>query len=74
MTPKKQKDTVISDPVRVQEVLLRGVVEVISKENLQKKLLSGKRLRIKLGIDPTGAHLHIGHANNVEFFALIDVA
>lgn len=65
MALKTRKDTVISDPGRIQEVLLRGVVEVISKESLHKKLTSGKRLRIKLGIDPTGSSLHIGHANNL---------
>lgn len=45
-----------------ETLLERGVVEVIVKEDLQKKLKSGKKLRIKLGIDPTGADLHIGHA------------
>jgi len=42
--------------------LTRGVEEVIKKENLEKLLLSGKKLNIKLGIDPTGSDLHIGHA------------
>ena len=36
--------------------------EVLVKENLKKKLLSGKKLRIKFGIDPTGSVLHLGHA------------
>lgn len=43
-------------------LLERGIVEVIVKEELKKKLKSGKKLRIKLGIDPTGSDLHIGHA------------
>jgi tyrosyl-tRNA synthetase len=42
-------------------IMERGVVNVIVKEELQKKLHSGKKLRIKLGIDPTGSALHIGH-------------
>lgn len=42
-------------------LLSRGVVEVIVKKDLEKKLKSGKKLRVKLGIDPTGADLHIGH-------------
>ncbi len=46
----------------VEEVLARGVEEVIDKENLKKKLLSGKTLRIKLGIDPTSPNIHIGRA------------
>ncbi len=47
---------------RIEEVLSRGVEEVIDKENLRKKLLSGKILRIKLGIDPTSPNIHIGRA------------
>lgn len=46
----------------VQELLTRGVEEVIVAEHLQKKLASGQKLRIKFGIDPTGSDLHIGHA------------
>ncbi|MFA6991715.1 MAG: tyrosine--tRNA ligase [Candidatus Gracilibacteria bacterium] len=46
----------------VKNLLERGVVDVIVKEELEKKLKSGKKLRIKLGIDPTGSDLHIGHA------------
>lgn len=48
---------------KITETLERGVAEVISREHLTHKLASGKKLRVKLGIDPTGAHLHIGHAN-----------
>ncbi len=36
--------------------------EVIVRENMEKRLLSGGKLRIKLGIDPTGSVLHLGHA------------
>lgn len=42
-------------------LLARGIAEIISKEELQKKLDSGKKLRVKLGIDPTAPHLHLGH-------------
>jgi tyrosyl-tRNA synthetase len=38
-----------------------GTNEIISLEELEKKLASGKKLRIKLGIDPTAADLHLGH-------------
>ncbi|MDP4000981.1 MAG: tyrosine--tRNA ligase [bacterium] len=47
---------------QIQEILTRGVQEVINRKHLEKKLVSGKKLRVKLGIDPTGAKLHIGHA------------
>jgi tyrosyl-tRNA synthetase len=44
------------------ELLTRGVTEVIVKSDLEKELKAGKKLRIKLGIDPTGPRLHIGRA------------
>jgi len=46
----------------VDALLSRGVGEVIVKDDLRKKLLSGQRLRVKLGIDPTSPDLHIGRA------------
>lgn len=47
---------------QVEDVLTRGVTKVIQKEELEKLLLSKKRIRLYLGIDPTGFDLHIGHA------------
>lgn len=47
---------------QIDEILSRGVNEVIDKENLKKRLLSGEKLRIKLGIDPTSPNLHLGRA------------
>lgn len=46
----------------ITEIIERGVAEVIVKEDLEKALKSGKKLKVKLGIDPTGFDLHIGHA------------
>ncbi len=53
---------IITDKQKINQLLTRGVEEVLIKENLEKRLLSGKKLRIKLGIDPTGSVLHLGHA------------
>ncbi len=53
---------VSTDEQKIDEVLSRGVTEVIVKDDLRKKLLSGERLRIKLGIDPTSPDLHLGRA------------
>jgi len=39
----------------------RGVVELISEEELIKKLKDKRPLRIKAGFDPTAADLHLGH-------------
>ncbi|MCM2268418.1 MAG: tyrosine--tRNA ligase [Elusimicrobiales bacterium] len=41
--------------------LTRGAVDVVSREDLAKKLSSGKKLRIKFGVDPTSRDLHLGH-------------
>ena len=45
-----------------QELLHRGVEEIIDEAHLEKKLKSGKSLRIKLGIDPTSPHIHLGRS------------
>ncbi len=41
--------------------LLRGVDEVLVKQELVKKLEEGRPLRIKAGFDPTAPDLHLGH-------------
>ncbi len=51
-----------TDEKKVDALLTRGVSEIIGKEELRKKLLSGTPLRIKLGIDPTSPDLHVGRA------------
>lgn len=51
-----------TDAKKIDELLSRGVSEVIHEEGLRKKLESGERLRIKLGIDPTSPNIHIGRA------------
>lgn len=45
-----------------KDVLARGVVEIIDNDHLAQRLASGTKLRIKLGIDPTGPDLHLGHS------------
>ncbi|MDE2071373.1 MAG: tyrosine--tRNA ligase [Patescibacteria group bacterium] len=51
-----------TDRAAVDELLTRAVASVIPKELAIKKLTSGERLRVYLGIDPTGAKLHLGHS------------
>jgi len=51
-----------SDPEKIKEILARGVEEAIDKDSLAKKLSSGKRLRVKFGIDPPAADIHLGHS------------
>ena len=51
-----------TDKEAINELLTRGVNEVIGKKHLEEQLLSGKQLRVKLGIDPTSPNLHIGRS------------
>jgi tyrosyl-tRNA synthetase len=43
------------------EVIHRGIDRIVPEEELRKKLATGRPLRIKLGIDPTGFDVHLGH-------------
>lgn len=47
------------------EIISRGAVDLISKDDLEKKLAEsaaeGRPLRIKAGFDPTAPDLHLGH-------------
>src|SRR5260221_2975061 len=48
---------------KIEELLTRGVANIIpGKEELKKLLESGKKLNIYLGIDPTATNIHLGHA------------
>lgn len=47
---------------KIDEILTRGTSEAIDAKNLKKKLMSGKKLRVKLGIDPTSPNIHIGRS------------
>ena len=44
------------------EILKRDAVQIYSEETLLKKLESGKKLKIKLGADPSRPDLHLGHS------------
>src|SRR3989338_6301374 len=48
--------------IETRVILERNVEAVINKASLEKKLSSGKKLRIKFGIDPTGGNIHIRRA------------
>ncbi len=43
------------------DIIKRGVDELIVESELRKKLETGRKLRIKLGLDPTAPDLHLGH-------------
>lgn len=52
----------MADEQKIKEILERGVEDVIVKEHLEAALRSGKKLRVKFGIDPTGPKIHLGRA------------
>lgn len=53
------------DPI--ESLLTRRVVEVLpSREEMEKVLRSGKKLRIYLGVDATSPVIHVGHAVQIQ--------
>ena len=42
-------------------ILKRGVAEIIVEEELVRLLESGKKLRLKMGFDPSRPDIHLGH-------------
>lgn len=53
---------VITDEKKIDELLSRGVDTIYpTKDALKEVLLSGKKLKLYQGFDPTGDKLHIGH-------------
>ncbi len=56
------------------QTIRRGCEELIVEEELAKKLASGRKLRVKLGLDPTAPDLHLGHTvviNKLRDFQLL---
>lgn len=54
--------SVSTDSAQIDELLTRGVECIFpSTEFLEKELVSGRRLSLYLGIDPTAPSLHVGH-------------
>jgi tyrosyl-tRNA synthetase len=51
----------MTDVNKAFELISRGTDEIIKAEDLLKKLETGRKLRIKVGFDPTAPDLHIGH-------------
>jgi len=56
---------IITEEKIINEILTRGVKEVIESDKLKDDLLSGRELRVKAGIDPTSPNIHIGRAVSI---------
>ena len=52
---------VVMDLTQQIELLGRGAAALYSLDDLKTRLASGKRLRVKLGLDPTAPDIHLGH-------------
>jgi len=52
-----------TDPKKIEELLDRGVETIYpNRKTLEKALISGKKLKIYNGIDPSNPNLHLGNA------------
>lgn len=51
-----------TNPKKIEELLTRRVERIVVRKNLEEKLRSGKKLRIKWGVDPSRPDIHIGHS------------
>lgn len=51
----------MSVDLQLVDTLIRGCANVYSVDELKQRLASGRRLRVKLGMDPTAPDLHLGH-------------
>ncbi|HTU98751.1 MAG TPA: tyrosine--tRNA ligase [Solirubrobacteraceae bacterium] len=49
------------DPANSAAWLTRNVVDCLPDGGLERKLQEGRPLRVKLGVDPTAADIHLGH-------------
>ena len=49
-------------PEKQLELIRAHTIDLLPEEELLKKLRSGRPLRVKLGVDPTGPDIHLGHA------------
>src|SRR6266852_1783785 len=46
----------------MNDLLTRSVEEIIPQAELEQALKSGKKLRLKFGVDPSSPDIHLGHS------------
>lgn len=57
----KNQAAIVTDEKQIEGVLTRGVADILpSKAELKKILMSGRRIRLYQGFDPTAPQLHVG--------------
>jgi tyrosyl-tRNA synthetase len=50
-----------ANSAKIRETLSRNVAEILPSRSGLERLMKKKRIRLYLGIDPTGTRLHLGH-------------
>ncbi len=54
-------DKVVDRTAAAHQLLTRAVADVVVREDLEKKLVGSRPLRVKFGVDPTRPDIHLGH-------------
>lgn len=63
---------VLKDIQLIEKFLSRGVENVYpGTQELREKLMSGERLTVYQGFDPTGPYLHVGHAMGIRALRIL---
>ena len=63
---------ITTDENLIEKFLTRGVEQIYpSVDALRQKLMSGERLRVYQGFDPTGPYLHVGHAIGIRALRIL---
>jgi len=63
---------VLKDERLIEKFLTRGVEIVVpSADALREKLMSGERIKAYCGFDPSGPHLHVGHAMGIRALRML---
>lgn len=58
---------IITDEKKIEEILTRGVENIYpDKASLKKLLMSGRKIRLYCGYDPTAPTLHVGHGITIR--------
>ncbi len=63
---------VLKDEKLIDKFLTRGVSDIFpSKDALRQKLMSGDRIKVYQGFDPSGPFLHVGHAMGIRALRIL---
>lgn len=63
---------ILTDEKLIDTFLSRGVENIYpTKQDLKKKLMSGSKIRVYQGFDPSGPFLHVGHAMGIRALRIL---